>query len=68
MLCPSSLGWYGTVDYGCNVSKHVKWLHEVKDLLIANGERYQGSVGVFGSHSGWSCLIDEKGLEYTIGD
>ncbi len=55
-----------TMDYGCNVSGHVGWLHEVKDGIISSGDPHQGTVGIFGSHSAWSWLLDPEGNQFTI--
>lgn len=54
--------------YGCSISlPHVKALGAVRTELLRASEPFAqtGVVGVAGSHSGWSSLIDEQGGKHA---
>ena len=69
--CYADAVWAGnylwTLEYGCHVAiAHVPELLQVQKAIRAMGEPHHGAIGVVGSHSGHSWLMDAKGEPYTL--
>jgi hypothetical protein len=71
--CHAVATWHAevlwTLEYGCEVSAYVTWLHEIRALLFAEATPVDGMLGpsgVVGAEGGWSWLGDAEGQPMTV--
>jgi len=57
-----------TLSYGCAGGKGVDWVQAVQREIIQHGHADREVVGMVGSHSGWSWLIDATGERVILAE
>ncbi|MCO4774088.1 MAG: hypothetical protein KDA24_28920 [Deltaproteobacteria bacterium] len=63
--CNALVTWEGTtlwtLTYGCGVSKHVGWVHDIRALMLAHADTENGVAGLAGTLGGSFARLGPDG-------